>query len=112
MLFLHFSIDRKGCVCLCLQHASKSNVPVILLIPGDTLSVTHTSQVYQRDFCKFDSHDLGEQQGLNHSPQLCKSLLWTYSVAADLCYRHLYKALQSMGRNTSIQYTQIHGMCT
>lgn len=55
-------------MCLCLQHASKSNVPVIPLIPGDTLSVTHTSQVYQRDFGKFDSNDLGEQQGLNHSP--------------------------------------------
>jgi len=38
-----------------------ANVLVVLHLPADSVSVNHTSQVYQRDTYKFDSQNLCEQ---------------------------------------------------
>lgn len=47
------------------DYNMSANVPVVLHLPSDAVSVNQTSQLYQRDICKFDSRDLCEQQGLN-----------------------------------------------
>lgn len=45
-----------------------ANMPVVLHLPLEARSVNCTSQVYQRDICKSDSHHLCEQKWLNHWP--------------------------------------------
>lgn len=50
-------------VCACNMS---TNVPVALHLALEAVSMNHTSQVYLRDICKFDSLDLCEQQGFNH----------------------------------------------